>query len=75
MFDLLGFLTITLIAILTILIASKWPDIYKIAIVALVIRVIFLILGNYFISLPDSTADANSFETRAWTMAQGGFFN
>ena len=75
MFDLLGFLTITLIAILTILIASKWPDIYKIAIVALVIRIIFLILGNYFISLPDSTADANSFETRAWTMAQGGFFN
>ena len=42
---------------------------------ALVIRIIFLLLGHYLISLPDTTADAITYEGLAWKMGQGGFFS
>ena len=75
MFDLLGFTSISIITLITYILALKHPQIFKILMTALIVRIIFIILGNYFITLPDSTADANSLEGEAWTISQNGFFN
>lgn len=75
MIDLIGLTAISFISLITIIIALRWPSISKIIIVALIIRVFFLILGQYYFNLPDSTADAETYEKLAWKMAQGGFVN
>lgn len=75
MFDLLGFTSISIVALITYILALKHPQISKILITALIVRIIFIILGNYFITLPDSTADADSLESEAWLISQDGFFN
>ena len=73
--DLLGFATITVVSFITLLIALKWPDTSKFLFVALVLRILILLIGHYFITLPDSTQDAVGFENLAWTWAQNGFFH
>ena len=73
--DLLGFATITVVSFITLLIALKWPDTSKFIFVALVLRILILLIGHYFITLPDSTQDAVGFENLAWTWAQNGFFH
>ena len=75
MLDLVGIFSIFFVFVFVIFIAIRWPGISHIIIVAFIIRIIFLLLGSHFIALPDSNLDANSFETRAWTIAQAGFFN
>lgn len=75
MSDLLGFTSISLIFLLIIFITIRWPAITKILYVAFAVRVIFLLIGNYVIDLPDSTADSVTFETRAWRLGQEGFVN
>jgi 4-amino-4-deoxy-L-arabinose transferase-like glycosyltransferase len=72
--DLLGLLGIGVVASLTLLIAVRWPSAGRILWVALVARVTLLLLGYYLITLPDSGADAMTFESRAWEWSQGGFF-
>ncbi|MEX0373719.1 hypothetical protein [Spiribacter roseus] len=42
--------------------------------VALVVRVAAILVGYFVAPLPDSGADARSFESRAWEWSQGGFF-
>ena len=71
----IGFTSIALVSIITVLIAKRWPGVSKIIFVALIIRIIVLLLGHYVIVLPDSTADAKSFEGAAWYIAQNGFSN
>jgi hypothetical protein len=73
--DLIGFISIALVALMTFLIASRWPGISKIIFVAFVMRVFLLLLGHYVVDLPDSGADAKTFENKAWFLAQDGFFN
>ena len=34
-----------------------------------------MLLGHYFITLPDSTADAETFEIVAWRIGQDGFLS
>ncbi len=75
MADLLGFTSILIVASFTLIISFYNPSIQKILFVALVIRIFFLLLGHYLISLPDSTADAVTYERMAWIMSQGGFFS
>jgi len=41
--------------------------------VALAVRVAAILFGYFVAPLPDSSADARSFESRAWEWAQGGF--
>ena len=75
MSDLLGFISIALVFMLTFFAGSLRPNISKILFVALIIRVLVMLIGHYLVTLPDSTADAMSFEREAWSIAQGGFFN
>lgn len=75
MADLLGFTSILIVALFTLIISFYNPSIQKILFVALVIRIFFLLLGHYLISLPDSTADAVTYERMAWMISQGGFFS
>jgi hypothetical protein len=49
------------------------PEIRNIIIVALTLRLVVLVAGNY-ISLPDSSADANTYESLAAFFAKDGFF-
>jgi len=72
--DLLGLIGIGIVASLTLLIAVRWPSAGTILWVALAARVAVLLLGYYLIPLPDSGADATSFERVAWEWSHGGFF-
>ncbi len=75
MTELLGFAAIALVSFITLLIALRWPDISNIIFAGLVIRIFFLLIGHYIITLPDSTADAVTFENVAWQIGQDGFLN
>lgn len=75
MSDILGFGSIAIVSVITFILALKKPNISMILCTALGIRIFFMLMGHSFISLPDSTADAISFELQAWTWAQNGFIN
>ena len=75
MSDLLGFASIALVSLLTLFVGLLRPNISKILYGALIVRVLVMLIGHYLVALPDSTADAISFEREAWSLAQGGFFN
>ena len=75
MSDLIGFTAISIVSLMTLVLAFKLPNISKILMVALVLRVLFIIIGHYVTPLPDSTADAVGQEGEAWLIAQNGFFN
>ena len=75
MADLLGFATIALVSLITLLIGLKWPDASKFIFAALILRILFMLAGHYLVTLPDSTQDASGFENLAWTWAQDGFLN
>ena len=70
MIDLIGLISITLVIILTIILAFRFQSVSKILYTALILRFLLLLLGNYVITLPDSTSDALAFEARAWAMSQ-----
>ena len=71
--ELLGFTGIALVALLTLLLALRWPMVGKLLVVALTVRVAAILFGYFVAPLPDSHADAVSFERRAWIWAEGGF--
>ena len=74
MADLLGFTSIFLVSLITLLVALKWPEISKILLVALTIRVFFLLIGHYIIPLQGRYSDAVLFEIKAWEFGEKGFF-
>ena len=71
--SLIGITSISLICLLTLLLALRWPSVSKILYVALFVRIILLLVGHYIVALPDSTADAITFERAAWQLAQEDF--
>ena len=71
--SLIGITSISLICLLTLLLALRWPSVSKILYVALFVRIILLLVGHYLVALPDSTADAITFERAAWQLAQEDF--
>ena len=76
MSDLIGFVSIALVSLFTSCLALLWcKEISKIIFTALVIRILVLLIGHYIIPLPDTSADADSFEVDAWIIAQNGFIN
>ena len=75
MIELFGFTSLALISLITLIIALRWPGISNILFVGLAIRIFFLLIGHYIVSLPDSTADAVTFENVAWNLGKEGFFN
>ena len=64
--DLLGWSTLLIVISITTFIIIKYPKTKNLLISALLLRSIFVILDQYFIDLPDSTADANRFEDLAF---------
>ena len=75
MIDLLGFVSILIVSFICLIIGLRYPDIKKIIFVGLSVRIIFLLINNYIIPLPDSDRDAIQFELEAWQMAQYGFLD
>lgn len=73
--DLIGLTALAFVSLVTLIIALRWPSISKILFVALLVRVIFLLVGEYFTPLPDGTADALKFEHVAAMMAKDGFYS
>ena len=73
--DLQGYTAISIVFLFTLIIASKWPKISNIIFTALILRIITMLIGHYFFVLPDSTADAITFERYAWDIAKNGFLN
>jgi hypothetical protein len=75
MADFLGFTAISIVSLITLIVGMRWPAIYKILLVALIVRVFLLLLGHYIIPLPGGNFDAEYFERKAWDFAQGGIFD
>ena len=73
--DLLGFISIVLVSFLTFIMALRWRKVSAILLVALVVRILFLYINNYFFYLPDGNMDALVFESLAWEWSRDGFFN
>ena len=71
--DLLGFASILVVILLTYFITLRFPAISKILLVALAVRVSLMLVGHYFITLPESQGDSEDFEHGAWIITQGGF--
>ena len=63
--DFLGLAAITFVILITLFISLRWPGISKIIFVALFVRILFILIGHYFITLPDSNEDAAEFERLA----------
>lgn len=74
MVDLLGFISISVVSIITLVIVLRWPGISNILIAALIIRIIILLIGHYIVPLPGGDSDAIGYENRAWDLSQKGFF-
>ena len=74
MADLLGLTSIAIVSLVTLLLSIRWPEVSKILFVALIVRLIFLLIGHYITPLPDSTADASTFENVAAKMSEKGFY-
>lgn len=68
--DLLGWLTLLLIFFITSSIVKKNPKTISFLFVALFLRSLFVILDQYFITLPDSSGDAALFEKKAFLYSQ-----
>ncbi len=75
MFDLLGFTSISFVFFITLYLALRNKEIFKVLIVAFFIRILFLIINNNFFYLPDGDMDGLIFEQRGWDWSQDGFIN
>ena len=75
MADLLGFTSIALVSVITILTGLRWPAVSRIIYVALSVRILFILIGHYIIPLPDSTKDAAGLDELAWSYGKDGFTN
>jgi len=73
--DLIGLIILILEALLILLLAVKQSTIGKTLIVAFLLRAIAALVHYYIIPLPDSQADARSFERLAAEWAEYGFVN
>lgn len=73
MFDLLGIAGISIVILTTLFWVLKYKEITKILILALSIRIFFLIINNYYFYLPDGDMDGLIFEQRGWDWSQDGF--
>ena len=75
MSDLIGFISIFFTFFFVIILSIRIPEISKFLIVALIVRIFLILFGYYVSPLPDSGADAVTFERDAWKLGEDGFFN
>ena len=71
----LGFTAISIMFLLTLITSFRWPAVANILFTALILRVFIMITGHYVLELPDTGADAITFERTAWEISKNGFFN
>lgn len=74
-FDLAGLTAILLVILITFFLAKKWPKAETILYAALTLRILLILLSNYYITLPDSQGDARIFELKAYEWSKNGFLN
>ena len=72
MTELFGLALVFIVALSFIYIAILMPEIRTIILVALILRIIMIIIGHYYVSLPDSLDDALTIESLAWFWAEDG---
>lgn len=70
--DLIGIFSILAVSLITSLISFRNPQISIILLVALIIRISFILYGHYISPLPESSNDAATFERQAWFWSQNG---
>ena len=75
MSDIVGFFSISFVCLLVYILAVRCRDISNILFVALLVRVIVILIGHYVAPLPDSTADARTFEGIAFNLSKEGFLH
>ncbi len=75
MLDIVGFSSIFIVILVTYYFSQKWKQISQILLTGLCLRLIVLLLGHFILTLPDSTADAESLESYASRIANDGFYN
>ena len=73
--DIIGLNAILFVSIIIIIFSLRWPEVSKIILIALFLRILVILSGHYFLSLPDSTKDALGFEALAWSYAENGFYD
>ena len=75
MYNLVDLFSISLLILITLFIALRWPAVSKIIIVALAIRILFLFINNHIFYLPDGDMDAKNFEQLAWEFSHDSIYN
>ena len=73
MYNLVGFVSILLLILITLIIGIRWPAVSRVLLVALALRLLFLIINNHIFYLPDGDMDAKNFEQFAWERSQDDF--
>jgi 4-amino-4-deoxy-L-arabinose transferase-like glycosyltransferase len=71
----MGPISILIVILVIFFCGKRFPDAAPILYVALFVRIFVIILGNYFIVLPDTTGDAYWFELQAYQWSALGFPN
>ena len=71
--DFAGLISIVLVFFAVVLMCNIWRPVATILYTALAVRIAVMILGTYFVTLPDSWGDTDNFEKQAWIWSQGSF--
>jgi len=69
----MGLISILIVTLVVVFLARRWPSAAPILYVALAVRVFVIVMGNNFITLPDTTGDAYWFEIQAYEWSLLGF--
>ena len=69
----MGLVSILIVTLVIIFLAKRFPSVAPILYVALFVRILTIVLGNYFITLPDTSGDAYWFEIQAYEWSLLGF--
>ncbi|WP_435116899.1 ArnT family glycosyltransferase [Candidatus Pelagibacter bacterium nBUS_49] len=73
--NLIGITSLSLISFIILFFSLRFPEIFKIMLVALLLRIIFLLFGHFVGPLPGGGEDEVKFELMAWLISQNGFLN
>ena len=74
MANLLGFLSISIVASIVLILAKRAPSISLILIIAFLFRLILLFIEHFLGPLPESMLDAKTFERIGWEWSQADFY-
>ena len=72
--DLVGSISIVFVAFITFIYTKVYRSLATILYLALAVRLIVILLGHHFVTLPDWLGDNTKFELFAYNFSQDGFF-